>query len=330
MKSRFNFLYLAFLFVWSLAIHAKNEFILLSNAWKNPQIIDASQIKYNDQKTGNEEVTHFSLQTISGVTVPVTFYNRNSDTIIVAAQGLPAPKESMNIFAKLFPNYDLILFDYRWNNQYGYFLAKSLLFVRPIKGILLDEIEELETVVHFIKNKKEYKKIIGLGQCYSCFHLLKLQTDMKKKTGGGPFSHLILDSCWYSLYAFAKSICRDPYLPFHPQTGGAPVILKWISDNWFIKNISLAFAFLFISNISVAPYISKLDIPTLFIHGQNDKCVPLKDFRRMWNAANHNRCFALLTPFFHSDNLKNKQLYQSIVTAFIEFQIKELFEKNTM
>jgi hypothetical protein len=264
------------------------------------------------------------LRTCSGVDVPVLFFNRNSSTVLLVGQALPANKETMAIYAKLFSDYDVILFDYRWHKNYGSFLLKSLALCSPVQRILFDEEEEVRTVVDFLRRYKNYEKIIGLGECYSAFLFAKVQADDVRKFGYGPFTHLIFDSCWHSLKSFAESICDDPYLPLFPQEGGAPSILKAITRSFIVKELLLKVIFTFMHNVSIEEHLLHLNVPVLFIHGLKDLFVPQHQFEALWKVSCIDNRVALLTPYQHANNLQDKFLYRFICEKFISaFSIKE-------
>lgn len=322
---------LLFLCISHTTIHAvveDNAFKLYINQWENVRTLDTAGLNLEQESQVTETIETHSLTTKSGINVPITFYNRNSSVIIIAAQALPAPKESMQFLATLFPHYDILLFDYRWCNQYEYFLGKAILTREPVKRVLFDEIEELKTAVHFALNRQNYSSVVGLGECYSCFHLAKLQADSIKKRGFGPFTHLILDSCWYSLRHFAERICYDPFLPISPQVGGAPKIITWLTNSCLFKTIVLGSVFKFLSNISIQPYLSTINTPILFIHGRGDLFVPQDHFENIWQSADEKNRVLFSTPFQHADNLGNKALYHAIVEAFVNNGTVEEFEES--
>lgn len=304
-----------------------DEFKLYCNQLQESILIipDAAAFKEN---LIEESIDTFSLKTKSDINVPIIFYNRKSDTLLLAAPALPAPKESMEIFAKIFPHYDIVTFDYRWSGHYETFLLQSIITGKPIERILLNEIEELQTVLDFIVQRKSYTTVIGLGECYSCFHFVTLQADSIKNTGHGPFTHLILDSCWLSLRHFAERICYDPFLPVSPKVGGAPVLLKYITNNSVFKSIVLGLIFSFMTNISLEPLIAELKIPILFIHGSKDIFVPFNHFEKIWQSTDQKNRALFLTPFHHADNLKNKKLYNYISDLFISSKTIDEFKNK--
>lgn len=310
------------------AVHQTNFFSLCINEKEKSVTINPEKLTIDQKLYSKEKVSNFILKTTSQIEIPTIYHDRNNEVLMIVAAALPASKESMAIFAKMFPYYDVVLFDYRWVNQYGSFLMKSILLGKPVEKILLDPIEELKTVIDYFTGKKIYKKVVGLGECYGCFHLAKLQSDTIKKTGQGLFTHLILDSCWHSLRYFAERICYDPLLPVSPQDGGMPKIITTFTDNNMFKSVVLGFIFSFMQNISIKSYIASVEIPILFVHGKNDLFVPLNHFDEIWNATNKKNRAVFFTPYRHSDNLGNKKLYKYIVEQFVDSQSMHEFEKK--
>jgi hypothetical protein len=192
------------------------------------------------------------------------------------------------------------------------------------------EEEEILTVLDFLQKHKKYTKTVALGECYSTYLFTKIQADLFKETGKGPFTHIILDSPWHSFKSFAESICSDPYLPFSPQEGGAPWILKKFTNSPAIKWLLLKIAFAFLQNVSIEEPLAQLNIPVLFIHGCNDIFVPENQFKQIWDASPQEQRAALLTPYSHSDNLHTatKHIYRFICEQFIKSSSIKNFLEN--
>ena len=304
-------------------IHANQDvFSLKFGSSRDECLIDLQSTELQEfskdrQSEIQEGIYNFILEGPSGIHIPVKFYDRNSDTILIVGQGLPGTKESVKIFADIFNTYDVILFDYRWVGRYPLDLAKGILTNSAIQKIVLDEVEEVQTVLNFVKEHKKYRSVVGLGECYSNFLFAKVQADAVKQCGRGPFTHLILDSSWHSIRLLAEQICFDPFLPIRPQSGGAPLCLRKITHNKVIKNAILKAVFAVINDISIESYLAGLSIPVLFIYGLQDLFVPKEHFELMWQATNPDERVALFTPYRHSDNLHNKILYQYICEQFV-------------
>ena len=220
-------------------------------------------------------------------------------------------------FAQLFDRYDVIVFDYRWRDTYARSLLQSLVLCSPTQRMLFDEEQEIRAVIDFLARHKKYEKVVGLGECYSNFLFAKIQADDVQKSGKGPFTHLILDSCWLSFKSFAHSISRDPFLPCSPQQGGAPWILKKLTNCPLVKWPVMKIIFAFLDNVSIEKHLAHLNIPVLFIHGMRDLMVPKPQFEAIWKAACCGKRAALLTPYHHADNLGNKFLYRFVSEQFI-------------
>lgn len=321
---RTSFFYLLVLF--SNYVIANDNFYLYINQLKGRSITTENFSPVKSLPV-DETVTNFTLHGSSGIDIPVTFYDRKSDVVVVAAQGLTRSRKAMTVFATtIFPQFDVILFDYRWSEGYGAFLRKAALKGRIIKSMILDEEEELKAVLNFVAKRKSYKSIIGLGQCYSCFLLAKIQSNAIKKKEAAQFTHLILDSSWYSLRRFAESYFAEIIKPKNRKVGNMRQVAGWVADNPLFKAIVFGGAFIFASNVSIAPYIATVDVPVLFVHGRNDPVVPKKDFKKIWDAANRDNRVLLSTPYAHANNLGNKPLFKAVCDAFVSSDSTEQFK----
>lgn len=249
--------------------------------------------------------------------MPTIFFNRNSDTLIIAGPGINKRKENMACFVEIFNQYDVLVFDYRWAANFGYKLYPQTV-KNPVNAMLLDEVEEIESIVAYAKTLKNYKKIIGLGECYSTY-LMVLAQQKAMQNGYRLFSKLILDSCWLSMNAFADAICNDPFLPLTGCKGGSPVWFKsffnFIGFGWIVKKVTNYFW----STIDVRSVLADISqTPILFIHGQNDLLVPKLDFEQILEAARQNPTSAILTPYTHSANVHDRHIYKFLCESFIE------------
>ncbi|MFH1832451.1 MAG: hypothetical protein ABH827_06685 [bacterium] len=320
--------------ILGLKAHAQQgqEFFLRTDAWRDGKVINCEAIEKQPEHKPTE-AQHIILRTKTGLEIPALFFDRGSNVALVAGQALPAPKESMRVYAHLFDIYDVILFDYRWCHHYFSSLLKSILLCSPTKRMLLDEEEEIYAALDYLKKheitrSQKYEKIVGLGECYSDFLLAKIQADAIEKTGKGPFTHLILDSCWHSFKSMAESICNDPLLPISPQVGGAPGIVKKCMGSSIVKWPVLKIIFTFLQDVCIEEYLVKLDIPVLFIYGRNDLFVLKHHFESIWKAAGKEKRAVFLTPYCHSNNLGNKPVYRFVCEQFVKAQSIAAFQEN--
>lgn len=268
----------------------------------------------------------------SNITVPILFFDRKSDKVIVAGQGLWGSKEDMITFARLFPEYDVICFDYRWASD-SYFFINASTLMSPIKSVLFDEQQEILIIGNFLKNRKKYKDIIGLGLCYSASLFLITQVNNNNnnngncKSGEKIFTKLILDSVWLSLKDFVANISLDPCLPFNPQIGGCPNIIKNILKAQIIQFPLVNFLQWITPDYSLDTYLSRItDTPILFIHGLEDLLVPINTFKDIWYLTRNTQKAAFMTPNRHSDNSKNRLVYKTMCSEFIELEFDLFIE----
>ncbi len=316
------------LFLLSFASVQAQGFLLKTDLFDNSQELEnVSREESVDQESFNNATIREVVLEHKGLKIPMLHIDRSSDVVLILGQGLPAPKEAMLHYAALFKNYDIILFDYRWAHQYGWFLTTSFLQCAPVKKVLLNEELVVRAILSSIKEKK-YLQVVGLGVCYSNFLFAKIQSDESKLHGKGPFTHLILDSCWHSISSFAESIVKDPYLPTSPQYGGAPGWLKWLTSSRIVSYITTKLIRTCVQDVCTADYLGSLGCPVLFIHGQKDIMVPLVQFKKLWDAADPHTRVALLTPSAHADSVKHSSLYRSIVESYITSETLEGFIKD--
>jgi hypothetical protein len=270
--------------------------------------------KYGDELSGAWD---FSLQAASGGNVPVSFYDRRSSTLIIAGQGLPLRKESMRLVAKLFPQCDVLLFDYRWAGRYGRTLLRGIIQRKCTERLVLDEEEDLRTVLAFVK-QLGYTKVIGVCECYSCLLFTKVQADDTHAYGRGPFDYLVLDSPWLSITALFNRFCEDPFLPLHPDVGGAPAWLRSLTARVGFKKMVQTIVAQCARNITICDYLASCDIPVLLVYGLYDLFVPPQDFALVEQAVVASKHATLYTPATHSRNMRFKALYKYAVEQFCE------------
>ncbi|MBX9831303.1 alpha/beta hydrolase [Candidatus Babeliales bacterium] len=312
------------------SVHTAENFFLVADELDQPrQLAIPADTPYPHFRAQPQHRTLCSPSQ-PNVRIPITFFDNNSDTIVVLGQSLPASKESMLGHAYLF-DCDVIMFDYRWHESYKTFLLKALASCRPTQRILHDEEQEVRTVLNFIRTLKKYKRVIGLGECYSTYLFAKVQADETRARRQGPFTHLIFDSPWHSLRSFAESICNDPLLPLSPGKGGAPRVLKAVTSCPPVKHIILATTFAFLNDVCIEQHLAALTIPVLFIYGKNDLFVPEEHFSQIWGAAPRGLRAALITPYCHGENLnrESEELYRQVCERFIaSSSVAEFLEQS--
>jgi hypothetical protein len=319
-RSLLNYLLVCALYFWGIL--ADNDYRFRSGA-SEERMITALATKASNYCTVNKKClpgafdAHIlTLNTASGVPFEAFFFDRNSDTVLVLGQGFPGPKESMLGFVKLFSTYDIIVFDYRWVDILSFCLKPSTV-MHPLKTLIYQEQEEVDAIMSFLNNKKKYAQKVCLGQCYSAFSFVVNHVEGQKR-GKKVFDKLILDSCPYSLEAFAETISLDPWLPFSPQYGGAPECIKSLLKIPIVRKTLLTLLKLVAPSDSIKEYLLQLnDTPVLFIHGKHDLMVPLDHFDLIWAAAATSSKAALITPYRHADNKRDRELFLFVCDQFI-------------
>jgi pimeloyl-ACP methyl ester carboxylesterase len=252
-------------------------------------------------------IKNFMLTTHDGVSFDVTLFDRNATEVIVLGQGLQGSKESMYYYSKIFPSHDLIAFDYRWNSMISY-AANPAGLIHPLKYWLYSEQHEVEAILKYLKIYKNYTQTIGLGVCYSNF--------IFALTPG--FDKLILDSPWHSLYGFAETISKDPWIPINPQYGGSPEWLKSMLTASVIRTPLLTVLRMMLPNVSMENLLKNLTIPVLFIYGSHDLMVTPEHLEALWRATSSPYKALFITPYEHANNAQDTFIYRYICSQFIQ------------
>lgn len=296
-----------------------SEFVLKTND-PHQEINFSLPLKQVHQKNNpHETIKKILLTTPDGEEIPALFFDRNKDKVIVGGQGFPGPKEEMKWTTRLFHDYDVIIFDYRWHKMPRFIMRLSTL-LHPVKTLFLQEKQEVKTVIDYLKKQKKYKEVIGLGECYSNFTFAAAQAEAEEKHETC-FTKLILDSCWHNSRDWVEQISLDPWLPFSPQTGGTPTWLQSFLHKPFVHWAITRILNLITPRLSVEPYLNKVTVPLLFIHGKNDKLVPLDPvFKKVWALTKTTEKAVFITPYEHSYNWQNSWLYRKICHCFIKAQ----------
>ncbi len=264
-----------------------------------------------------------TLKTESGLSFEAYFFDRKSPRVLILGQGFPGDKLSMVHLARFFSDYDIITFDYRWNTLLPLLLNGST-WLCPLDTFIYQEEEEICAVARFLEQRKNYEQKVCLGHCYSNFHFVQAQVNAQK-VGKRLFDKLILDSCWLSLYALAESISLDPWLPFNPQDGGAPALIKSILAFALVRQPLLMLLKLLVPRVSIEEYLPYLtDTPILFIYGQDDRMVLPSHFEKLWKATKTSKA-AFITPHKHSDTAYSCPFYYYICDQFIQAPTMETF-----
>ena len=311
-SSKFKYLFLSFVTSLSVAnaTQQSNFSLITGNGIETsiPQAFIASCSNINlpdsDTSTTTKEIP---IQGTNNV-VRLTHTMRGSDTVIVLGQGLPDSQNRWKHKRDQLAPYDIVTFDYCW----------KFASLNPQQNLVNDRYKDVMTIVNYLRTEPtlSYKKIIGLGTCYSAFTFASAQAHAQESTTP-LFDKLIFDSIFDSLLTNALSTTADPSLSCNNDTGFLPDWAKWIFRTLRARRLLTWI----IPDVSIIPHLSKITAttPILFIHGLNDLLVPIEAFRTIWDKVHAAPSVALITPYSHVRNMKyNWPIYKTVCDCFIQ------------
>lgn len=257
-----------------------------------------------------------TIQTVNGCSVKGTFFDRGSNKLLIMGQAICDPRETMHFYARVFHDYDVLLFDYKWRD------IKNFVFNRqtwkyPMRAFFDSTKEEVVSAVQYARSLKKYRKVIGLGICYSAYQFLYAQSDSYKQ-GVDLFDALILDSCFLSTAEAQRLMLRNIFLPRSlSQSEGSRGLKRF----WAATHIPDLLTWLLakITDYSTLPLCSQIgQIPVLCIYGKADKLVPATSFECIWESLKTPYKMALITPSAHIMNIRNQAIYKVVCDQFID------------
>ncbi len=317
------------------------------------ELFDRNFLKNNIFQVHETLVNNYNGQEViittqDNIEINCLYFNRNSDNLIVVGAGFTNAKELMAPFINMFPNYDIVLFDYRGHgiNQKDISvwykpLTKVKKYINKAFGVdtnitRMASMEDLDVtaVVEYFKynNNKKYTCVTGLGICYSALIFLQAQALHRTKK---LFDKIILDGCWLSLKKFVTKLSQDPKLLISPQFGGLQYTYPF-NQKWFQKGFRI-----------MAPIVLNIDYensnlnnlltfitntPILYFYGKNDLTIDRTDFETIFNglsaSENRNAITAIITPIPHVRNhLWIKEFYKFACDNFIELDNNAFIKK---
>ena len=317
---------------------AYHSLLNTSNLFDTTNLKNTKYIAKEFDKLGAKEIV---IETEDGIKSYASYFDRGNENIIIVGPGFTNVKEKMAPFIHMFwdKNYDFLIFNYRghgknpikksrlnpknWKPQPLVSLFKHLIDDVDFSQVRLGKEEEKDifAAVDFARNTKNYKKVIGLGICYSSLVFAKAQSigEIQNKP---LFSHLILDGCWHSLDAFREKLKEDLSLVFNPQRGGAPQYIKDLCKQaWFIKILQGTIEYLTtikVEGLHVTEYLRKISIPKLFFYGKDDLTIERDQFEEIWKAAKSPKIGIITSNEHVWNHLKQKELFKTICELFIE------------
>ncbi len=332
-------------FVWmqeSDSFELSQEFIGRAQE-KHSNLNDNAQQKYfsRDYLLNNQEVLQdikqesgvrwgYYATTIDGIRVPYFYFDRGSNELVVVGTGFPVPMTKMVPFLKLFPDKNIVLFDYRgqgldngpgWAGLYpphwlGTLTYKLFGVDMNVTKLGRDESQDVLAVIDAIKKHKDFEKIYGVAQCYSASIFLKIAAELPDV-----FDKLIIDGCWPDVTSVIRKIAAYPSLtcsgikPWSPL----PCVTQqvWFQDA-LQKLTEIVTGVQFDKIPELTDYLAQVKIPILFFHGQDDVYCSKDVFKTIF-AVSSSLSVAIITPFPHGRNyLWGKEVFKEVSNLFLD------------
>jgi hypothetical protein len=265
--------------------------------------------------------------------VQCTFLDRNSDTLLVIGTGFPVPRERMLPFVKIFPAYDIMLFDYRGIGS-DHELGPSSLLPWKWKGIAswygfnvdinvsgLGTVEEKDVIalVNESKQLKAYKHVYGLGQCFSSYVFAKalcLEPEL--------FEKVIFDGSWPSLQRVIKTIIKNPSLLCEVKNPRSPMACL-TSQECFQDCIQKLVEWGMWIDVKtarpMAHFLPHIQCPILFFQSLDDCYCNAQEFNTLWESTTSDKV-AVFTHNLHGRNHTwQPEAYKEIATMFFDSKL---------
>ncbi len=253
-----------------------------------------------------------------------TFFDRSSEIVVFITGGFSNAHEYMAPFVKLFPDFDLVLFDlpgHGSRHEQDHNSRLNALVNVDLSQITFGHSESAviqQVVTHFLA-KKKYSTVAAVGRCYSVPFFARAALEWQEHFGTPLFDKFILDSAFVS---FARFIPHFPalYCSRYP----APVV-RHVGGSWLIGQLFYVLTE-YVLGTSFADfkptyeYISQLtNTDLLFVHSKADIAIPMADFELLWSKLDHiKNKGALFTTNKHAmSHIRQKEIYKEIAERFI-------------
>ncbi len=129
--------------------------------------------------------TIYRVTTADNKRLGCTYFNRNSDKLLVVAGGFTNERELMSPFIDMFPDFDIVLMDWRGHGfnpkatvinpvQHAFSIApKEITFGEKEHLDVFAVVEAFRLLKKFNTNGVGYDEVFGLGVCYGAFVFTK-------------------------------------------------------------------------------------------------------------------------------------------------------------
>lgn len=303
---------------------AKKEFGHL-NDFENFNTKLLKNKKARKQFLEEESAQKIELETVDNIKIEGYFIDRGANKAILIGQGFPSCCTKLVPFLKLFPDYDLLIINYRWHNWQSSLNFSSDMLSNPIAKYIYEAKNDVIAAVKFLKNRNQYESITGIGLCYSgLIYVIAQAMVLSQENEELLFDKLIIDSSYFSTEEVVNSVIIDPKLCCENKYGGTPKVIQSILSAQPISKVIKVMGNMFTGDqferLSIEWYLPMIArTPIMFIHGKNDLLVPYRHFETMYQAAYNTSCCALITEHEHTLNhIKAKEAYAYLAKMFIE------------
>lgn len=234
------------------------------------------------------------ITTADNLKLTCSYFNRQKERVIVVGPGHTNAKEKMALFAHMFPDFDILIINFRGLGHQEHSFNPLYLALEFTGDARFGQKEELDiqAVIKFLRqqvtpnNTPKYQQVVGLGICLGAYSLARAQ-GLAEQNNLKLFDQLILDGCWLSLEAVIEKLVADPYLIINPQTGGAGATTKQaikLIHKLLLKVLQWKFELKLDGSSDLCQYFNAITIPILFFYGKDDKLISRANFAAMWTA----------------------------------------------
>lgn len=289
------------------------------------------------QKDAGELISN--IVTEDHVQLFTTYFNRGSDKLLIVGEGFTNERELVTPYVALFPDYDIVLFDFRGQGfrDFDYLDPETwkMNFAQVAFGMdsglaTLGKKEELDVfaVVDYFKKLKQeregkaYSSVYGVSLCYSSFIFLKAQA-VREREQLPLFDKIIADGAWLNVPLVVEKLKKDPKMICNPQHGGWaeswPFNREWMQEGIIVAS-NLLTGLPVDSDVNILDYVGDIkSIPVLFFHAKNDLMVYQTEFEMLWSHVGSKEKAAVVTEYAHVRNhLNGKEEYKWIADAFFQ------------
>lgn len=297
--------------------------------WQFKKTCNCSEISELPLKYRSGQKFQIKLQNKEESTIDCVFHDRQSDTLIVVAPGFNNFYKQFCPTMWFFENSDILFFNFRGHfepktNDNPSFLQKQLHLCFNPKETTFGNFEEEEViaVTNHCKNKKKYKKIIGLGFCFGAAMIVKAQSKNPNL-----FTHLILEGLWPDSKSIFQNVFSSKY--FLSPKKSLNILGSFLTagyQHYYSKQLIIFFKKKLLGNaylskeINICDYLSTIKIPSIFIHGCKDELINSNDFMKLITCSKScSERIGIITTEKHLRSFLNcRFLYKIIAETIIE------------